>query len=344
MPRGVSKNNKPSSLEALIRLTQADMAEVNRLILNMASARTDLIPQISNYLVNSGGKRLRPMLTIASARMFGYPSLPTSDKYAHSKLATAVEFMHTATLLHDDVVDNSDMRRGRATARKVWGNQASILVGDFLLGQAFGLMVDVGSLEALQVLSKAACVIAEGEVMQLASSKSPEISEEEYFTIINSKTAELFAAATSVGAIIAGCDDVAIEAMKIYGQKLGIAFQLVDDILDYNGNADDLGKNIGDDFRDGKITLPVILCLEKSDANERLFWYNAMCEGKNSEEDLQEAIRLLKKSNALERSIAYAKEYGKQACIALQSVKPVMDQDIREALLNIVDFCIMRVT
>lgn len=343
MPEGFSNNNKPSSIEELAALTNADMQKVNELILGMAAARTELIPQISNYLVNSGGKRLRPILTIASARLFGYARNGAVTENNHCKLATAVEFMHTATLLHDDVVDESDMRRGKTTARTIWGNQATILVGDFLLGQAFKLMVDVGSLEALAVLANAACVIAEGEVMQLSAAKSFNINKTEYFNIINAKTAQLFSAATEAGAIIANGSAAEIEAMRLYGQKLGIAFQLVDDILDYSGNASTLGKNLGDDFRDGKLTLPAILCLEKCSAKEREFWRKAMCEGQNDDNNLAKATELLTQYEALKRSIDYAKAYGQQAKEALLTIGSPCDVKMYSALLDVVDFCIERV-
>lgn len=343
MPEGFSNNNKPSSIEELAALTNADMQKVNELILGMAAARTELIPQISNYLVNSGGKRLRPILTIASARLFGYARNGAVTENNHCKLATAVEFMHTATLLHDDVVDESDMRRGKTTARTIWGNQATILVGDFLLGQAFKLMVDVGSLEALAVLANAACVIAEGEVMQLSAAKSFNINKTEYFNIINAKTAQLFSAATEAGAIIANCSAAEIEAMRLYGQKLGIAFQLVDDILDYSGNASTLGKNLGDDFRDGKLTLPAILCLEKCSVKEREFWRKAMCEGQNDDNNLAKATELLTQYEALKRSIDYAKSYGQQAKEALLTIGSPCDVKMHSALLDVVDFCIERV-
>ncbi|MCC0029840.1 MAG: polyprenyl synthetase family protein [Brucellaceae bacterium] len=251
-----SKKNA-ASVRPLIDLTAADMAQVNELILSMAGSDVEMIPQVANHLVSSGGKRLRPMLTLAAAAMFGYRG------ESHVKLATSVEFMHTATLLHDDVVDESDMRRGKKTARMIWGNQASVLVGDFLLGQAFRMMVEVGSLDALDVLSHASSVIAEGEVMQLAAAKNTETTEDEYMAVILAKTAALFSAAAEVGPIIAGGDRAARSALKSYGTNLGLAFQLVDDALDYGGNAADLGKNVGDDFREGKITLPLILAYRR---------------------------------------------------------------------------------
>jgi len=242
---------RDASVKPLVENTKADMERVNQLILSKAGSDVAMIPEVANHLISSGGKRLRPMLTLASATMFGY----SGDH--HVKLATAVEFMHTATLLHDDVVDESDLRRGRSTARMIWGNQASVLVGDFLLGQAFRMMVDVGSLEALDVLSTAASVIAEGEVLQLSVAKNMETTEDDYLAVIKSKTAALFSAACEVGPIIAGVSKAERNALRSYGMNLGLAFQLIDDVLDYGGSAHDLGKNVGDDFREGKITLPV---------------------------------------------------------------------------------------
>jgi octaprenyl-diphosphate synthase len=262
---GEGKREAPS-IQALLDLTAADMAAVNELILSKAGSDVEMIPEIANHLISSGGKRLRPMLTLASAQMFGY----SGDK--HVKLATSVEFMHTATLLHDDVVDESDLRRGKKTARTIWGNQASVLVGDFLLGQAFRMMVEVGSLDALDILSTAASVIAEGEVWQLAAAKNLETTEDDYLSVIKAKTAALFSAAAEVGPVIASASKAERNALRSYGVNLGLAFQLVDDALDYGGSAKELGKNTGDDFREGKVTLPVILAYRRGTAEDREFW------------------------------------------------------------------------
>ncbi len=253
-------------LQPLLEIVAEDMNAVNRIILDKAVSDVELIPTLAHHLIDSGGKRLRPMLTIAAAKLCGYQG------EGHVRLAAAVEFMHTATLLHDDVVDESDYRRGKEAARRVWGNQASVLVGDFLLGQAFRMMVEVGSLGALKILSGAAAIIAEGEVMQLAAAKNTATTEDEYLAIINAKTAALFSAATEVGAAIANRPAEEQAALKSYGRNLGIAFQLVDDALDYSGDSARLGKAIGDDFREGKITLPVILCFRRGGDAERAFW------------------------------------------------------------------------
>ena len=250
-----------ASLQPLLDLVSGEMAGVNRIILDKAVSDIELIPTLAHHLIDSGGKRLRPMLTIAAAKLTGY----TGE--GHVRLAAAVEFMHTATLLHDDVVDESDVRRGKASARRLWGNQASVLVGDFLLGQAFRMMVDVGSLPALRILSNAAAVIAEGEVMQLSAAKNMGTTEDEYLYVVHAKTASLFAAAAEVGPILGGRGRDERAAFKSYGANLGLVFQLIDDVLDYAGDASDLGKSVGDDFREGKITLPLVLSYRRgSDA------------------------------------------------------------------------------
>ena len=247
-------------IEPLSELVAADMALVNQTILSRTGSDVTMIPEVANHLISSGGKRLRPILTLATAALTGY----RGD--GHIKLAAAVEFMHTATLLHDDVVDDSDMRRGKAAARVVFGNQASVLVGDFLLGQAFKMMVEVGSLPSLEVLSSAAAIIAEGEVMQLSAAKDTETTEDAYLAVIRAKTAALFSAACEVGPILARRPKAEIEACRAYGANLGVAFQLIDDALDYGGSAAKLGKNVGDDFREGKITLPVVLSFRRGSA------------------------------------------------------------------------------
>src|SRR6187431_429651 len=259
------------------------MDRVNATILSRTGSDVTMIPEVANHLINSGGKRLRPMLTLAMARLAGYGG------DGHVKLAAAVEFMHTATLLHDDVVDESEMRRGRLAARMLWGNEASVLVGDFLLGQAFKMMVEVGSLRALDILSSAAAVIAEGEVMQLGAAKNTATTEDEYLAVIRAKTAELFAAACEVGPVLTQRPKAEAAACRSFGMNLGIAFQLVDDALDYGGKAAKLGKNVGDDFREGKITLPVVLSFRRGNDEERAFWIKALERGEIGANDLDHA-------------------------------------------------------
>ena len=331
----VTLNEKPkkTGIEALVGLARPAMERVNALIISKAGSDVEMIPEVANHLINSGGKRLRPMITIAAAEMFGYRG------ENHVKLACAVEFMHTATLLHDDVVDESDRRRSKPTARMIWGNQASVLVGDFLLGQAFRMMVDVGSLDALDVLSTAASIIAEGEVMQLAAAKKLTTTEDEYLAVIKAKTAALFLAAAEVGPIVAGAGDDDRAALRSFGLNLGLAFQLVDDVLDYGGNARDLGKNVGDDFREGKITLPVILAYRRGTDEDRQFWKTSLEDGDNGPAALERARSLMTRYGALADSIQRARQFGEIARDALAPLKPGAHKD---ALLDVVEFCISR--
>lgn len=328
------KRNEPS-IEGLVGLTKDDMARVNELILSKAGSDVELIPELARHLISSGGKRLRPMVTLAAARMFGYSG------EGHVKLATSVEFMHTATLLHDDVVDESAMRRGKQTARMIWGNQASVLVGDFLLGQAFRMMVDVGSLEALDILSAAASIIAEGEVMQLGVAKNLETTEDEYLAVIKAKTAALFSAAAEVGPVIAEASRNDRAALRSFGTNLGLAFQLVDDALDYGGSASELGKNIGDDFREGKVTLPVILSYRRGSDEERAFWKRAIEENENDDGALHQAIGLMNRHSAIGDTIGRARHFGE---IARDALAPLKSTPYKTALFDVIDFCISRVT
>jgi octaprenyl-diphosphate synthase len=314
-------------------LVEADMARVNGIILEKARSDVDMIPELARHLIDSGGKRLRPMLTIAAAKLCGY------NGDGHVKLAASVEFMHTATLLHDDVVDESDLRRGKIAARMLWGNEASVLVGDFLLGQAFKMMVEVGSLGCLRVLSNAAVVIAEGEVFQLSIAKNTATTEDEYLAVINGKTAALFSAAAEVGGIIAERSPAEQAALRSYGKNLGLAFQLVDDALDYSGEQAKLGKSVGDDFREGKITLPVVLSFRRGNAEERAFWQRTLEAGETSDGDLERAIGYMTKYGALDDTIRRANHYGAMACDAL-AIFP--DSAAKSALLDAVEFCVRR--
>ncbi|TCT08216.1 polyprenyl synthetase family protein [Aquabacter spiritensis] len=326
------ETNEPS-LDALLRLVKPDMDRVNATILARTGSDVAMIPEVANHLISGGGKRLRPMLTLACAALSDYRG------EGHVKLAAAVEFMHTATLLHDDVVDESDMRRGKLAARKLWGNEASVLVGDFLLGQAFKMMVEVGSLTCLDILSTAACVIAEGEVMQLSAAKNTETSEDDYLAVIRGKTAELFAAACEVGAVLGQRPKVEQGACRSYGMNLGIAFQLVDDALDYGGSQAKLGKNVGDDFREGKITLPVVLAFRRGDAEERAFWKRCLEGGASDDAALSHAVGLLTKHRALSDTIERARHYG---AIAKDALALFPAGGAKDALSEAVDFCISR--
>jgi octaprenyl-diphosphate synthase len=327
------ESRREPSIDALTDLVAADMDRVNAAILARAGSEVAMIPEVAKHLINSGGKRLRPMLTLALARLTGYAG------HGHVKLAAAVEFMHTATLLHDDVVDESELRRGRLAARMLWGNEASVLVGDFLLGQAFKMMVEVGSLKALEILSSAAAVIAEGEVMQLAAAKNTATTEDEYIAVIRAKTAELFAAACEVGPALSGREKAEQAACRSFGMNLGIAFQLVDDVLDYGGTAQKLGKNVGDDFREGKITLPVVLAFRRGGDGEREFWRRTLERGETNDADLEHAIGLMAKYRALEDTLGRAQHYG---AIARDALALFSASAMKSALVEAVDFCIAR--
>jgi octaprenyl-diphosphate synthase len=333
IPLDEGKKAGGASIEPLVQLTRQDMSAVNQLILARAGSDVQMIPEIAHHLIESGGKRLRPMLTLAAARMSGY------EGPLHVKLAASVEFMHTATLLHDDVVDESELRRGKAAARMIWGNQASVLVGDFLLGQAFRMMVEVGSIEALGVLSNAAAIIAEGEVMQLAAAKNTATTEDEYLDVIQAKTAALFSAAAEVGPVISARDRWERAAFRSYGTNLGLAFQLIDDALDYGGSSDDLGKHTGDDFREGKITLPVVLCYRRGSDEDRAFWQRALAAGQIEDGDLERAIGLMRRHRAIDDTVERARHFGAVACDALA---PFPESAHKAALLEAVDFCIAR--
>jgi octaprenyl-diphosphate synthase len=328
-----SNEARQPSLDALIRLTANDIEEVNKAILVRAQSHVELIPELAGHLINSGGKRIRPMLTVAAARMCGF------EGTHHVKLATSVEFMHTATLLHDDVVDESDLRRGKAAARMIWGNQASVLVGDYLLGQAFKMMVETGSLESLRILSHAAAVIAEGEVMQLAAAHDTSTTEDAYLEVIIAKTAALFSAAAEVGAVIAGRPKDEQDALESYGKNLGIAFQLVDDALDYSGKQSLMGKSVGDDFREGKITLPVVLSYRRGSKEERSFWKRTLEDGNQTADDLLYAQKLMERHGAIADTIDRATHYGD---IARDALAIFPESDLKAALLEAVDFCVSR--
>jgi octaprenyl-diphosphate synthase len=321
------------SIERLNELVRSDLERVNALILARTGSEVAMIPEVANHLISSGGKRLRPMLTLATAVFTGYSGA------GHIKLAAAVEFMHTATLLHDDVVDESELRRGKLAARMVWGNEASVLVGDFLLGQAFKMMVEVASLRALEILSTAAAVIAEGEVMQLAAAKKLDTTEDAYLAVIRGKTAELFAAACEVGPVLAGRPKAEQAACRSFGMNLGVAFQLIDDALDYGGSRARLGKNVGDDFREGKITLPVILAFRRGNEEERAFWRRALEAGEVSDQNLEQAVAMLSRHRALEDTIERARHYG---AIAKDALALFPDGEGKRALLEVVDFCVAR--
>lgn len=324
----------PTPAERLWVMAVEDMTAVDALILDRMDSPVGMIPNLAQHLVSAGGKRLRPLLTVATARLCGY------EGTSHHKLAAAVEFIHSATLLHDDVVDESELRRGQKPANLIWGNSASILVGDFLFARAFNLMVETESMDALGILSNASSVITEGEVQQLAALRDVNMSEAAYMEVISAKTAALFAAATEVSPVIAGCSETERAALRDYGMKLGLAFQLVDDALDYGGFESALGKSVGDDFREGKMTLPVIRALAKADTQEAEFWHRVIVEHRQSDVDLETAVSLLRKAGALDATMDMAREFSRDAREAL-SVFP--ESLWRNTLQDLADFVVDRI-
>ena len=325
--------DRQPSLDPIIALVTGEMNQVNAVILERMQSQIPLIPELAGHLIAGGGKRMRPMLTLATARLLDYSGA------RHHKLAAAVEFIHTATLLHDDVVDGSDLRRGRRTANIIWGNPASVLVGDFLFSRSFELMVEDGSLKVLKILSNASAVIAEGEVNQLTAQRQITTGEDKYLDIIGAKTAALFAAACRISAVVAERDEATEEALDSYGRNLGIAFQLVDDAIDYASDAETMGKGVGDDFRDGKVTLPVILAYARGSSEEKAFWQAAMEGRRISDGDLDQAKTLLTQSRAIDDTMMRARHYGQRAIDALGPFAPSASKN---ALIEAVEFAIAR--
>ena len=315
---------------------KSDMAAVNTLIQErMASEHAPRIPEVSAHLIEAGGKRLRPMLTLAAARMCGY------DGPYHVHLAATVEFIHTATLLHDDVVDESAQRRGKPTANLLWDNKSSVLVGDYLFARSFQLMVETGSIRVLDILANASATIAEGEVLQLTAAQDLRTDEAIYLKVVRGKTAALFSAATQVGGVVAGVVDADEQALYEYGDALGICFQIVDDLLDYGGDAGATGKNVGDDFRERKLTLPVIKAVAKADDQERAFWKRVIEKGDQREGDLEHALSLLAKHGAMEAAREDALDWAAKAKAALSRLP---EHDLRDMLHDLTDFVVARIS
>lgn len=321
------------SLDPMLALTASEMNAVNAVILDRMQSEIPLIPALAGHLIAGGGKRLRPMLTLAGAELVGY------NGNRHHKLAAAVEFIHTATLLHDDVVDGSEMRRGKAAANIIFGNPATVLVGDFLFSRSFELMTEDGSLRVLKILSNASAVIAEGEVDQLTAQRRIETSEERYLAIIRAKTAALFAAASRIAAVVAECDERCERALDEYGRNLGVAFQLVDDAIDYDSDAAAMGKDRGDDFREGKMTLPVILAYARGGAEERAFWSAAIAGHRTSDADLEQACQLIARHDALADTRDRARHFAQRAIDAL-AIFP--DNSARQAMVEAAHFAVAR--
>ena len=321
--------------ERLAAALADDMAAVNDMIrARMASEHAPRIPEVTAHLVEAGGKRLRPMLTLAAARLCGY------DGPFHVHLAATVEFIHTATLLHDDVVDESDQRRGRPTANLLWDNQSSVLVGDYLFSRSFQLMVETGSLRVLDILANASATIAEGEVLQLTAAADLATTEEIYFKVVRGKTAALFSAAMQVGGVIADAGEDKVKALFAYGDALGISFQIVDDLLDYGGK-DAIGKNVGDDFRERKLTLPVIRAIAAGDADERTFWKRTIGKGQQDDGDLDRAMSILARHGAMRSTRDTALEWAEKAKAALV---PIPDHDLKSMLIDLADYVVERIS
>ena len=329
---------KSGSVDRLVRLAETDMAGVNRLITDRMQSDVPIIPALAEHLIAAGGKRLRPLLTVAAARLAGSGQEGEGNDHC-LKLAAAVEFIHTATLLHDDVVDGSQLRRGKVAAHLIWGAAQSVLVGDFLFARAFELMVETNSMKALEILARASRVIAEGEVLQLTRSHDLNLSQAIYLEIIQAKTAELFAAASEAGAVSAGVEAAKAEALRAYGLNLGMAFQLADDALDYGGATETLGKNAGDDFREGKATLPLLLAIARSGPREAEFWERAVGRREQTEADFRRARELIIGTGALDATLDLATDYADKAKAAL-AIFPA--NDWREALESLADFAVSR--
>ena len=327
------KSHKPH--DRMAAYLEQDMQAVNVLIRErMASKHAPRIPQVTAHLVDAGGKRLRPMLTLAAAHLCGY------DGHHHINLAATVEFIHTATLLHDDVVDESGQRRGRPTANLLWDNKSSVLVGDYLFSRSFQLMVETGSLRVLSILSNASATIAEGEVLQLTASQDLRTTEDIYLQVVRGKTAALFSAATEVGGVIAGAPDEQVQALFDYGDALGVAFQIVDDLLDFQGDASATGKNVGDDFRERKLTMPLIKAIAKADEDERAFWVRTIEKGRQEDGDLDTAIALLRKHRALEDTSKAARAEADRAKAALC---PLPEHPVKDMLTDLADYVVERI-
>jgi len=327
------KQEEINPLEALSNMLDEDMRAVNKVILDHMQSPVALIPQLASYLITSGGKRIRPLLTLAATQIYN------GDMQTAHKLAASVEFIHTATLLHDDVVDESLERRGKEAANLIFGNQASVLVGDFLFSRAFELMTDSDNIDVLKILSNASTVITQGEVLQLTAANDINTSMDDYIEIITSKTAALFSAACEVGPVLAGAPADQVKAMYDYGLYLGIAFQIADDALDYSSDRETIGKVVGDDFREGKMTAPVLFALKNANDEEHAFWTRTIANNKQNDDDLKTAQKILAKHNCIQDSLSLAENYSTKAQLALEKIP---DCPLRSLLNDLVPYTIFR--
>ncbi len=332
-PEDIRGDRAAGAVETLRALVAKDLLAVNSEIVKRMGSGVELIPELGGHLVKSGGKRLRPMLTLAAARMFGY------EGDAHVRLGAAVEFIHTATLLHDDVVDDSSLRRGESTANVIWGNQASVLVGDFLFSRAFELMVDVGDPDVLKILSRASSVIVEGEIMQLGTQRNLGTTLDDCLDVIDAKTAALFSAAAQVGGLCGQASQTQNRALSVYGRKLGVAFQLTDDALDYSGRQVELGKTVGDDFREGKLTMPVALAVQRATDGDRTFWERTIGDGDIRDGDLERALELMDRLGVIEETLRISQDYADESKSALGELPA---NAFSAALSDIADFAVAR--
>ncbi len=331
------KNSKlitNSSLEELSSLVKDDLIKVNSLIIANLESNVPLVPMVAKHLVNSGGKRIRPVLTLLSSKLFGY----NSGK-SHIELAACVEFIHMATLLHDDVIDNSALRRGSPTANSIWGNKTSVLIGDFLFSKAFQLMVKNGSLKILNILSDTSSILAQGEVMQLSMANNIEVSEEKCFRVIEDKTAKLFEAACKVGGVISNAKEEEVLKIAEFGKCIGISFQLIDDAMDYSSDSNKTGKRKGDDFREGKVTLPLIMAVIKGNQKEKNFWKRVIEDLDQNEGDFEEALKIINKYDTIEETIKKAKSYSDSA---IKIIGSLPQNPYRDALIEISSFSTYR--
>ena len=330
-----SNLNNQKKFDDLQQLVINDLKKVDILIKEKIKNKINYIPEVAGHLVKAGGKKIRSMLCLACARLCNYKGIK------HINLSACIEFIHTATLMHDDVIDESKKRRGLKTANNIWGNKSSILVGDFLLSKSFNLMTEVENIEVLKILSKTSSIIIEGEISQMLSNKNIATTEDDYLNIIKSKTAQLFATASKINSYLIEYPNEYKNALDSFGMNLGIAFQLIDDLLDYKAVEKDLGKMTGDDFKEGKITLPIILAYGRSNSKERKFWKKVISDLSQEDQDFEEALSIIKKYNCIEDTIKRAQHFGN---VAIDSVDVLKSNNYKECLINLMQASIKRIS